>query len=268
MSDPAPAEGAARYALRLAYDGTPYDGWQTQPSGATVQDHVERALAGIAGHPVATVCAGRTDSGVHALAQVVHFESDAARPLAAWVRGTNALLPQGIAIQHALRVDAGFHARYGATRRAYTYLIHRGAQRHPLVATRAGWVFRPLDLARLAEAARALEGEHDFSSFRSSQCQAASPVRRMETLRLSERGALVVVDLCANAFLHHMVRNIVGALVWVGLGRRPPEWVRELLAARDRRLGAPTFAAQGLYLAGVEYPGVEALGTWPPLQAP
>jgi tRNA pseudouridine38-40 synthase len=268
VNTPDTGDGAPRYALRLAYDGTPFDGWQTQPSGATVQDHLEAALARIAGHPVPTVCAGRTDSGVHALAQVVHFESAADRPLGAWVRGTNALLPDGIAVQHALRVDAGFHARFGATRRAYTYLIHRGTQRHPLYATRAGWVFRPLDVARMADAARSLEGEHDFSSFRSSQCQAASPVRRMDALRITERGALVVVDLQANAFLHHMVRNIVGALVWVGLGRRPPQWVGELLAARDRRLGAPTFAAQGLYLVGVEYPGVDDLGTWPPLLAP
>jgi tRNA pseudouridine38-40 synthase len=257
--------GPGRLALRLAYDGTGFHGWQTQPSGAAVQDALERALAQVAGRPVATVCAGRTDAGVHALSQVVHFDPGVPRPEGAWVRGVNALLPAGVAVQSLAGVDERFSARYSALRRSYAYLIHRGAQRHPLYATRAGWVFRPLDVARMARAAATLVGEHDFSAFRSSQCQAASPVRTLERIELREHGALLAIDLQANAFLHHMVRNLVGALVWVGLGRRDPDWIPELLASRDRTRAAPTFAAQGLYLSGVEYPPRYAIDSWPPV---
>ncbi len=270
----APADGPAlppavrRFALRLAYHGGGFPGWQTQPSGRAVQDRLEAALASIAGHPVGTICAGRTDAGVHGLAQVVHFDTTAQRPEAAWVRGVNALLPPEAAVQHACEVDAGFHARYGATRRAYCYLLYRGAHRHPLYETRAGRVFQPLDLDRIREAAADLVGEHDFSAFRSSQCQAKSPVRRLERLALRERGPLVVFELQANAFLHHMVRNLIGTLVWIGIGRRPASWAAELLAARDRRLGAPTFAPQGLYLAGVDYPARYDTGSWPPAVPP
>lgn len=257
-----------RVALRLAYDGAPFSGWQTQPSGAAVQDVVERALARIAGHAVATVCAGRTDAGVHALAQVLHFDTGAERPESAWVRGVNALLPVGVAVQACRRVDVAFSARHSATRRAYTYLILRSANRHPLYASRADWSFRALDVARMAEAARALVGEHDFTSFRASQCQAATPVRRLERLAVRESGPLVVIELQANAFLHHMARNIVGALVWVGQGRRPPGWTGELLARRDRTQGARTQAAHGLYLTGVEYPSGYDIGAWPPAFPP
>lgn len=257
-----------RVALRLAYEGAAFSGWQTQPSGAAVQDVVERALAQIAGHPVATVCAGRTDAGVHALAQVLHFDTGANRPDSAWVRGVNALLPQGIAVQGCRAVDETFSARRSALRRAYAYLIYRGATRHPLYASRADWSFRELDVARMVEAARALVGEHDFTSFRSSECQAASPVRRLERLLVRERGPLVVIELQANAFLHHMARNVVGALVWVGEGRRPADWVGELLARRDRTQGARTQPAQGLYLTGVEYPAQYDIGAWPAASPP
>ncbi|HEY5632899.1 MAG TPA: tRNA pseudouridine(38-40) synthase TruA [Burkholderiaceae bacterium] len=252
-----------RVALRLAYAGDAFEGWQTQPSGNAVQDKLEAALAAVADEPVRTVCAGRTDAGVHALAQVVHFDTGAQRPLSAWVRGVNAHLPPGVAVQAAARVDGAFHARYGATRRSYCYLIYRGANRHPLFAGRAGWVFRPLDAAAIAQAARAFEGEHDFTSFRSSQCQARSPVRRVESVVVRERGALLAIEFVANAFLHHMVRNMVGALVWVGLGRRPAAWAQEVLAARDRGMAAPTFAADGLYLCGVQYPAQYDIGSWP-----
>lgn len=262
------APGARRFALRLAYDGSAFPGWQTQPSGSAVQDRLEAALSSIAGHPVGTVCAGRTDAGVHGLAQVVHFDTTAARPGSAWVRGVNALLPPEAAVQGVREVDAGFHARYGASRRAYCYLLYRGAHRHPLYETRAGRVFQPLDLDRVREAAASLVGEHDFSAFRSSQCQARSPVRRLDRLELRESGPLVVFELQANAFLHHMVRNLIGTLVWIGIGRRPVSWAGELLAARDRRLGAPTFAPQGLYLAGVEYPARYDIGSWPPASPP
>lgn len=257
-----------RYALRIAYEGGTFPGWQTQPSGEAIQDRVEAALSTVAGHPVRTICAGRTDAGVHALAQVIHFDTVAQRPDSAWMRGTNALLPPGVAVQGVVQVDPAFHARYSAVRRAYEYVLYRAPARHPLLAARAGWVFRRLDAAAMAAAAALLVGEHDFTSFRSSQCQARSPVRRLDRLELRESGPLLLIDLQANAFLHHMVRNIVGALVWVGMGRRPPQWVGEVLAARDRRLAAPTFAAEGLYLAGVEYAPGNDPGSWPPHRAP
>lgn len=257
-----------RYALCVAYDGAGFPGWQTQPSGTAVQDVLERALSSIAGEPVPTVCAGRTDAGVHGLMQVVHFQTSAVRPASAWVRGVNALLPPQVAARRVCEVDGDFHARFSATRRAYRYLLYRSPHRHPLYEGRAGWVFQPLDLDRMREAAAALVGEHDYSAFRSSQCQARSPVRRLERLQLRENGPLLVFELEANAFLHHMVRNLVGTLVWIGVGRRPAAWAAELLAARDRRLAAPTFAPQGLYLSGVEYPSHYDVGSWPPAEPP
>ncbi len=257
-----------RVVLRLAYEGGDFSGWQTQPAGTAVQDSVQSALARIAGHAAATVCAGRTDAGVHALAQVLHFDTTADRPDSAWVRGVNAHLPAGVAVQACRRVDDGFNARYSALRRSYSYLIYRGEHRHPLYASRAGWSFRELDVARMAAAARDLIGTHDFSSFRSSQCQASTPVRTMEKIEVREHGSLVAVELQANAFLHHMVRNIVGALVWIGMGRRSEQWLGELLVQRDRRRGAPTFAPQGLYLTGVEYPAQYDIGSWPPARPP
>lgn len=242
-----------RLALGLAYDGSAFTGWQTQTAGDAVQDAVERSLSAMAGHEVATTCAGRTDSGVHALRQVVHFDTEAQRPLDAWVRGVNARLPDAVSVQWARPVSGTFHARFGARSRTYRYLIRCAPTPHPLWRQRAGWVFRPLDEARMGEAAAALLGEHDYSSFRSSQCQAATPVRTLTRLDVARRGDFVEVTLTANAFLHHMVRNIVGALVWVGTGRQPPRWMAELLAARRRALAAPTFSPAGLYLAGVEY---------------
>jgi tRNA pseudouridine38-40 synthase len=242
-----------RLALGLAYEGTGRPGWQTQPSGEAIQDLVERSLSTLAGHPVATVCAGRTDAGVHALAQVVHFDTEANRPLGAWVRGVNARLPGCVAVQWAREVPDTFHARFSARTRTYRYLIRCAETPHPLWRDRAGWVFRPLDVAPMREAAAALVGRHDFSAFRSSQCQAATPVRTLSRLDVARRGEIVVLTLTANAFLHHMVRNIVGALVYVGTGRQPPAWIAELLAARRRALAAPTFSPAGLYLAGVEY---------------
>ncbi len=271
MADPgAPSSDGElrRVALQVAYDGSLFPGWQTQPSRLAVQDRLQAALASVAGHSVATVCAGRTDAGVHALAQVVHFDSPVERPLQAWVRGTNTLLPPEIAVQQAVEATPDFHARFSARRRAYQYLLLRAPHRHPLLAGRAGWVFQPLDVARVAEAATALLGEHDFSAFRSSQCQARSPVRRLEHLSVRESGNLLVLDLQADAFLHHMVRNIVGALVWIGIGRRPVDWIAEVLAGRDRRLAAPTFAPDGLYLSGVDYGEACALDCWPPRSAP
>ncbi|MCO5105684.1 MAG: tRNA pseudouridine(38-40) synthase TruA [Burkholderiaceae bacterium] len=251
-----------RFALTLAYDGSRFNGWQTQPGGEAAQDVLERALATIAGHPVGTICAGRTDAGVHALRQVVHFDSDAARPLSAWVRGVNSHLPEGLAVRSATQVADDFHARYGAARRRYRYLLYRSAVRHPLLARRAGWTFRDPDVARMSEAAALVVGEHDFSAFRSAECQAASPVRRLEELTLREQGAFVVFTFTGNAFLHHMIRNLMGALVAVGEGRRPPGWIGELLAGRDRRRGPATFAPDGLYFDGAQYDARFAVPSW------
>lgn len=242
-----------RLALGIAYDGRPFTGWQTQPDARAVQDVVERALSAVADHPIGTVCAGRTDAGVHALQQVIHFDTVSERPLQAWVRGTNARLPDAVAVQWARPVPDAFHARFDARSRTYRYLIRCARARHPLWQHRAGWVFRPLSVDAVRQAARQLIGEHDFSAFRSSQCQAATPVRRLSRLDVAVRGDFVELTLTANAFLHHMVRNIVAALVHVGTGRQPPQWVAMLLASRDRSLAAPTFPAAGLYLAGVEY---------------
>ena len=240
-------------ALGVEYEGSGFCGWQTQPGGCAVQDHLEAALAQIAGMPVATVCAGRTDTGVHALAQVVHFDCTVVRPESAWVRGVNALLPSGVAVTWMQPVADTFHARFSATARHYRYrlLNHpvRPAAEHGLV----GWYHAPLDLARMRTAAACLPGTHDFSAFRSSQCQAKSPVRTLTRLDICSDGPYVLFDLSANGFLHHMVRNIIGSLIYIGNGRHDPPWMGELLAQRDRTHAAPTFDAAGLYLAGVDY---------------
>lgn len=243
-----------RIALGLAYDGSRFCGWQTQPSGGAVQDHLERALAEIAGHPVRVTAAGRTDAGVHAVAQVAHFETEAARPETAWVRGTNALLPEGVAVQWAVPVADGFHARFTATGRSYRYVLYNHPVRPALAAPYVGWFHLPLDEERMQQAAAHLVGRHDFSAFRAAECQARTPVRTLSRATLVRRGPYLVFDFTADAFLHHMVRNIVGALVYVGKGRHSPGWIAELLASRDRARGAPTFAAQGLYLTAIHYP--------------
>jgi tRNA pseudouridine38-40 synthase len=243
-----------RLALTLAYDGMAFDGWQTQASGRTVQDTLERALSQMADEPISTVCAGRTDAGVHALGQVVHFDTGATRPLQAWVRGVNALLPPTVAVQDARAVRDDFHARFCAVRRHYRYLLHVSPVRHPLLAQRVGWSFRELELSRMRQAAQCLIGEHDFSAFRSAQCQAASPVRRLECITFRRDGPLISIDFVGNAFLHHMIRNLVGMLVMIGDGRKPEQWAGELLNGRDRRAAPATYGAQGLYLVGAEYP--------------
>jgi tRNA pseudouridine38-40 synthase len=242
-----------RIALGLEYDGAAFTGWQTQPDGRGVQDALERALAAVAGTPIATICAGRTDTGVHALDQVVHFDTEVHRPLSAWVRGVNRFVPHALAVRWAREVPDTFHARFGAVRRTYDYWILNDPVRSPLAHARAGWVFRPLDAMAMREAAARLVGRHDFSSFRSAECQAASPVRDLQSLDVVRHGRMIRVRASANAFLHHMIRNIVGTLVYVGLGRQPPEWATEVLQARDRARAAPTFAAAGLYLVRVEY---------------
>jgi tRNA pseudouridine38-40 synthase len=242
-----------RIALGVEYDGSRFCGWQTQPSGCGVQDALERALSEIAGELLGTTCAGRTDAGVHALNQVVHFDTGAQRPATAWVRGTNALLPPGCAVTWSHEVPQNFHARYSAVSRCYRYVLLNHPVRPAADYDRVGWFHLPLDLESMRSAAQLLIGEHDFSAFRSAECQARTPVRTVTRLDVVRRGEYVVFDLCANAFLHHMVRNVVGCLIYVGKGKYPPEWLGEVLAGGDRALAAPTFEAAGLYLAEVVY---------------
>lgn len=243
-----------RIALGVSYDGRPWLGWQTQPNGQTVQDQLETALAQFLGRPTGTICAGRTDTGVHAIGQVVHIDVQVQRPLTAWVRGLNSLLPDSIAILWASSASPDFHARFSATSRSYTYVILNTPVRQPLWAGRAGWCFRPLDVEQMTLGAERLLGEHDFSSFRSSQCQAASPVRTMHDIQIERKGDLVLVHLRANAFLHHMVRNIVGELVLLGQGKTNLQHFDQVFRAKDRTRAAPTYSASGLYLTSVEYP--------------
>lgn len=243
-----------RIALGLEYDGSPYFGWQLQAGQPSVQGVVETALAHIAGHPVRVHCAGRTDTGVHASMQVVHFDSPEPRPDTAWVRGGNTHLPDSVAVLWAKTVSEDFHARFCAMGRHYRYVLFNRPIRSALLAGKAGWYHRPLDADRMAEAARYLIGEHDFTSFRAAGCQAKSPVKSLSTARICREGDSVIFEFSANAFLHHMVRNMVGALVHIGKGGADPEWIAELIALRDRSRAAPTFSPAGLYLCGVDYP--------------
>ena len=242
-----------RFAIGIEYDGSHLHGWQSQTSGDPVQDPLERALASIAGEPVRLAAAGRTDAGVHALAQVAHFDTCAVRPGSAWVRGVNSLLPPAIAVQWAVPVAEDFHARYSAASRTYRYVLYNHSVRPALHSGKVGWFHLPLDPAAMRAAAAYLAGEHDFSAFRSSECQAKSPVRILRSCAIEQRGAHLSFEFTANAFLHHMVRNIVGCLVYVGSGKHPPGWLAEVLTGRDRRQAAPTFPPDGLNLAAVEY---------------
>ncbi len=248
-----------RVALGLSYDGGPWRGWQSQPCGNTVQNKLELALKQFTAAPVATICAGRTDTGVHALSQVVHLDTPAQRSTESWVRGLNALLPHSIAVQWAQVVPEDFHARFSARMRHYIYVVRCARVRSPLLHARVGWVFRPLELAPMQRAAQALLGEHDFSAFRASECQAASPVRTLHRLDIQQHGDYFVFHFSANAFLHHMIRNLMGSLLYIGQGRQPVDWMGDILAQADRRLAAPTFDAAGLYLASVDYDPVFGL---------
>jgi tRNA pseudouridine38-40 synthase len=247
-----------RIAVGVEYDGTAYAGWQSQPTAPSVQQECEQALARIAAAPVALVCAGRTDAGVHALGQVAHFDTEAVRATRSWVLGANSELPGDISLAFAQVVPGHFHARYSAEARTYRYLIHNRGARSALWARRAAWVHRPLDTQRMEEAAALLVGEHDFSAFRAAECQAKSPVRRLQRLTVSRSGDLVSIEATANAFLHHMVRNLAGLLIAVGRGEAEPSWAAQVLAGRDRTRSAATAPPQGLYLAAVRYP--EAFG--------
>jgi tRNA pseudouridine38-40 synthase len=244
---------SSRFALGIEYDGAAFAGWQTQRSVRSVQAVLEAALSSVADESIGIVCAGRTDAGVHARWQVAHFNTRASRPLRGWVLGTNSELPRDVSVAWCRPVPAHFHARYSALSRTYRYLILNRGSRSALAEKRAAWVHKPLDQDRMAEAAAALCGEHDFSAFRSSECQARSPVRRLEQLTVARRGEWVTIDATANAFLHHMVRNIAGLLIAVGRGDAGPQWAQQVLEGRDRRLGAPTAPAEGLYFWAVRY---------------
>jgi tRNA pseudouridine38-40 synthase len=242
-----------RIALGIEYDGSAFHGWQKQPSGRTVQNELEFALARIAGVQVDVVCAGRTDAGVHATGQVVHFDTYVERPMTAWGRGVNAFLPPAVAVRWVQPVADDFHARFSAYGRRYRYILLNRPQRPGLWEGRVGWCHHPLDVEVMQQAAALLIGEHDFSAFRAAGCQAKTPIKLLRQASVRREGDLILFDFEASAFLHHMVRNLVGSLVYVGQGKNPPGWIAELLTMADRRLAAPTFAAGGLYLIGVQY---------------
>lgn len=248
-----------RIALCVEYDGSHYNGWQSQNHGHGVQTEVERALSKVADHPVKVTCAGRTDTGVHALGQIVHFDSEAARSMRSWVFGANANLPKDVSIVWAHEVSESFHARFSALWRRYRYVIFNREVRPAVLANKVAWEYRPLNEARMAAAARYLVGEHDFSSYRAMQCQARNPCRTVEFLRVYRTGDLVYFDIQANAFLHHMVRNIAGVLMSIGAGEQEPEWAHEVLALRDRRRGGVTASPRGLYFMRVGYAASFAL---------
>ncbi|HZX32353.1 MAG TPA: tRNA pseudouridine(38-40) synthase TruA [Rhodocyclaceae bacterium] len=242
-----------RFALGIEYRGTDFKGWQSQAGGGTVQDALEEALSAIAGESVATICAGRTDAGVHAIHQVAHFDTSVERPLTAWVRGVNSHLPEGVAVRWVQPVPDEFHARFSARGRRYRYLLLNRPQRPGLWQGRVGWFHLPLSLEAMQEGAASLLGEHDFSSFRAAQCQAKSPVKTLWKAEVRQEGSFFVFDFEASAFLHHMVRNLVGSLVYIGKGAKPAAWMGELLQMRNRKLAAPTFSPSGLYFGGPIY---------------
>ncbi|MFU8822128.1 MAG: tRNA pseudouridine(38-40) synthase TruA [Gammaproteobacteria bacterium] len=254
-----------RIAVGVEYDGVGLFGWQTQKDGPSVQDALERALSHVADEPVRVVGAGRTDSGVHASGQVAHFDTAARRSPRSWVLGANTRLPPGICLRWAREAPEEFHARFSARARSYSYLVLNRETRSALWRQRAWWVHRPLDAARMHAAGQVLVGEHDFSAFRASECQSKSPTRSIARLAVVRHGEFLRLDVTANAFLHHMVRNIVGTLAAVGRGDRPEDWVAAVLNGRQRCQGGATAPAEGLYLVHVDYG--ELLPT-PPAELP
>ena len=253
-----------RIALGLQYDGSRFVGWQTQPSQNTVQDKVEQAINAFIGdaqsrtNPIRVTAAGRTDTGVHALGQVVHFDCGVERDPWSWVRGLNSFLPSDIVVNWAQTVDTSFDARFSAFERSYVYALHVGPCRAPTVASRAGYLMlaadKWLDIAAMQMASQCLLGEHDFSSFRSSECQSKTPIKTVYDIQILDQKPWVYIVVRANAFLHHMVRNLVGSLLAIGQGKQPAEWLNQVLEAKSRQSAAPTFSPDGLYLARVGYP--------------
>jgi tRNA pseudouridine38-40 synthase len=247
-----------RIALGVEYDGAGFCGWQSQTGGCGVQDALEKALQSIAGHEVRIHAAGRTDTGVHAMLQVVHFDTDVSRPESAWVRGVNAFLPESVRVLWAKLVEKvegqdEFHARFSAMRRSYQYLLVNTPVAPAILANKAGWYHLPLNVEAMQKAAQYLLGEHDFSAFRASECQAKSPIKTMHEANIEAHGEVFIFKFAANAFLQHQVRNMVGALIYVGNGKNAPELMKDLLNQKDRTLSPPTFSPNGLYLTGVSY---------------
>jgi tRNA pseudouridine38-40 synthase len=247
--------GAGRVVIAFEYDGRSFHGWQLQKSGVrSVEAELTRAVAKVADHPVDLVCAGRTDAGVHASYQIAHFDTHSVRNLRSWVMGINTALPEDISVHWAGNGIGDFHARFSATYRRYRYIIYNHPVRPGIQRGQVSWTFRPLDTKRMHEAAQVLAGEHDFSSFRAAGCQSRTPVRFLERISVTRKRDFVVIDVQANAFLHHMVRNIAGALMAVGSGKQRPEWIHEILVARDRTVAGVTAPPHGLYLVDVGYP--------------
>ena len=255
-----PVSHNTRASLRIAaiveYDGSNFSGWQWQDCVPSVQEAVEKALSQVADTAIRVTTAGRTDAGVHASAQVIHFDTDVQRSNHAWLRGANSNLPDSVALLWANTVDPEFHARFAATGREYHYVILNRSVRPTYLARRVTHEYRPLDVGRMQVAAQHLPGTHDFSSFRAMQCQAKSPVRTLRELTVTRHGEFIVIKAAANAFLHHMVRNLAGVLMEIGAGEKEPEWAREVLVARDRTVGGITASPDGLYLTAVDYPTV------------
>ena len=249
------AIGDGRVALVFEYDGAPYHGWQYQKSGIpSVQGALARATAKVANHDVDLVCAGRTDAGVHASYQVVHFDTSSLRNRRSWVMGINTSLPDSVSVHWAGAVSEDFHARFSATHRRYRYVIYNHPVRPGILRDQVSWTYRDLDADSMDRAAQVLVGEHDFSAFRAAGCQSRTPFRRLESIRVSRHGDYVVIDVQANAFLHHMVRNLAGSLMAVGCGKRPEPWIHEILVGLDRTRAAVTAPPNGLYLVDVGYP--------------
>lgn len=259
MSQEHPQEAAipplSRFALCVEYDGSAYQGWQRQShTQDTIQQHVERALSKIANHPVSVVCSGRTDAGVHACHQIIHFDTSAVRSMRSWVLGVSTNLPFDIAIKWAVPVSHDFHARFGATERCYRYLIHNTPVKPALLNRQMTWAYQPLDAAKMQEAGDYLIGTHDFSSYRAVACQAKNPVRDLRKLNVKRYGEIIMIEVRANAFLQHMIRNIAGVLMKIGSGEASALWAKEVLEAKDRRLGGVTALPHGLYFVDVKYP--------------
>jgi tRNA pseudouridine38-40 synthase len=253
-----------RIALGIEYDGSGFAGWQWQSHGQrTVQACLEQAISRVAAEPISLLCAGRTDAGVHALEQIAHFDTSAERPLRSWVAGVNANLPDDIRVLWAKEMEQNFHARYSAIARFYRYVILNRPMKSALYRQQVTWCFYPLDERRMQEAANYLIGHHDFSSFRAQGCQSKSPHRNMYFIRVRREEDRVLIELSANAFLHHMVRNIAGVLLEIGAGRRDPQWMPELLLLKDRTQAAATAPSDGLYLGGVYYPEMFGLAKHP-----
>jgi len=243
-----------RIALMVEYDGSQYHGWQAQAGLHTIQQVLEQALSRVADRDVSVVCAGRTDTGVHATNQVIHFDCEAERTIRAWIHGANSYLPKDVCVKWGREMPETFHARFSAISRRYRYVIYNSSIRPAIFRSNVTWQYRPLDHRTMHEGSQCLLGEHDFTSFRALECQSKTPMRNVLSIKVERNGDFVVIDICANAFLHHMVRNIAGVLIAVGSGRKPVSWVNEVLLAKDRKLGAETAPPYGLYLVGVHYP--------------